>query len=68
MKILSAQQIREADEFTIRDQELHSSELMERASKVFSNWFTVNFNFSNQFKFIVAPAITEGMVYVLLVI
>ena len=45
MKILSAQQIREADEFTIRDQELHSSELMERASKVFSNWFTVNFNF-----------------------
>lgn len=45
MKILSAQQIREADEFTIRDQELHSSELMERASKVFSNWFIANFNF-----------------------
>ena len=31
MKILSAQQIREADEFTIRNQDLHRSELKERA-------------------------------------
>ena len=45
MKILSAQQIRETDVFTIREQQLHSSELMERASKVFSNWFSAHFNF-----------------------
>lgn len=45
MKILSAQQIREADAFTIKEQQIHSSELMERASKVFSNWFILHFNF-----------------------
>ena len=45
MKILSAQQIRDADAFTIREQQIHSSELMERASKVFSNWFSTHFDF-----------------------
>ncbi len=44
MKILSAQQIRDADAFTIGEQQLFSSELMERASKVFSNWFIKHFN------------------------
>lgn len=45
MKILSAQQIREADAFTIKEQQISSSELMERAAKVCSNWFILHFNF-----------------------
>ena len=45
MKILSAQQIREADAYTIKEQQLYSHELMERAAQVFSNWFQQHFAF-----------------------
>ena len=38
-KILSAAQIREADQFTIRQEKIESIELMERASKAFVNEF-----------------------------
>lgn len=39
MKILSASQIREADLYTIQHEPVSSADLMERASKVFTEWF-----------------------------
>lgn len=39
MKILSAAQIREADEFTIKNEPIASIDLMERASRAFSDWY-----------------------------
>jgi NAD(P)H-hydrate repair Nnr-like enzyme with NAD(P)H-hydrate epimerase domain len=44
MKIFSAAQIREADEFTIKYEPIKSINLMERASKAFVDWFEANFN------------------------
>lgn len=38
MKILSANQLREADKFTIKQQQISSTDLMERAGKGVSNW------------------------------
>jgi NAD(P)H-hydrate repair Nnr-like enzyme with NAD(P)H-hydrate epimerase domain len=43
MKIFSAAQIREADEFTIEHEPIKSINLMERASRAFADWFEVNF-------------------------
>ncbi len=43
MKILSAAQIKEADAITIAEEGIRSSELMERASLLFTNWFLKNF-------------------------
>jgi NAD(P)H-hydrate epimerase len=43
MKIFSAAQIREADEFTIKYEPIRSIKLMERASKAFVDWFELNF-------------------------
>ena len=39
MKILSADQIREADLYTIQEEPIDSIDLMERAARVFVNWF-----------------------------
>ena len=39
MKILSTQQTREADAFTISNEPILSIDLMERASKEFVKWF-----------------------------
>lgn len=39
MKILSVSQIRQADAYTIEHEPVSSSDLMERASSAFSNWF-----------------------------
>ncbi|HFC00298.1 MAG TPA: NAD(P)H-hydrate dehydratase [Phaeodactylibacter sp.] len=39
MKILTAQQIRECDAYTIQHEPILSIDLMERASSVFVNWF-----------------------------
>ncbi len=44
MKIFSAAQIREADEFTIKYEPIKSINLMERASKAFVEWFEGKFN------------------------
>jgi hydroxyethylthiazole kinase-like uncharacterized protein yjeF len=44
MKIFSAAQIREADEFTIEHEPIKSINLMERASRAFADWFEVNFD------------------------
>ncbi len=43
MKILSAKQIREADQYTINNEPIKSIDLMERAAKAFTNWFMKHF-------------------------
>lgn len=44
MKILSADQIRALDAFTIQNEPISSTDLMERASATFVNWFIERFN------------------------
>ncbi len=39
MKILNVQQIRELDEYTIKNEPIKSYKLMERAANVFTKWF-----------------------------
>lgn len=46
MKILSTQQIREADAYTIENEPIASIDLMERASRAFVNWFSERFSIS----------------------
>ena len=43
MKILNVEQIRAADAFTIKNEPIESSDLMERAANAFANWFAKNF-------------------------
>lgn len=43
MKILSAQQTRELDTYTIQNEPIASIDLMERASMVFTDWFAEQF-------------------------
>lgn len=52
MKILSAEQIRRADQFTIENEPISSIDLMERASQQFTKWFCENFDKSNSIKII----------------
>ncbi len=47
MKILSVEQIRAADTYTIQHEPIASIDLMERASRVFVNWFCENFETGN---------------------
>lgn len=44
MKILSAEQTREADAYTIKHEPISSIDLMERASQVFCRWFARKFD------------------------
>ncbi|MBK6263787.1 NAD(P)H-hydrate dehydratase [Marivirga sp. S37H4] len=44
MKILSTQQIREADKFTIKNEPIASIDLMERASEKVAKWILTNFS------------------------
>lgn len=44
MKILSAELIRKADQYTIKNEPIESIDLMERASRGFVDWFEGNFN------------------------
>lgn len=48
MKILSAEQIRKADQFTIANEPIASIDLMERASQTFVDWFELNFDKSRK--------------------
>ncbi len=48
MKIFSAEQIKEADEFTIKYEPITSINLMERASKAFVEWFVLNFDINRR--------------------
>ncbi|MFL5730158.1 MAG: NAD(P)H-hydrate dehydratase [Cytophagaceae bacterium] len=43
MKILSARQTAELDAFTIRNESISSTDLMERASSAFAGWFKAHF-------------------------
>ncbi len=47
MKILSTEQTREADAYTINSEPILSIDLMERASKAFVNWFVKKFPLSS---------------------
>lgn len=42
LKVLSVEQIRELDSYTIKDQGIESIDLMERACRAFMEWFTVS--------------------------
>ncbi|MEP2025090.1 MAG: NAD(P)H-hydrate dehydratase [Reichenbachiella sp.] len=44
LKVLDAEQIRQADQFTIKNEPIHSIDLMERASEEFARWFTALFD------------------------
>lgn len=44
LKVLDAEQIRQADQFTIKNEPIHSIDLMERASEEFVKWFTAQFS------------------------
>ncbi|MEO9967623.1 MAG: NAD(P)H-hydrate dehydratase [Reichenbachiella sp.] len=44
LKVLDAEQIRQADQFTIKNEPIHSVDLMERASEEFVHWFTKKFD------------------------
>jgi NAD(P)H-hydrate epimerase len=44
MKILSTQEVRDADAFTIANEPITSIDLMERASMAFLKWFTVKYD------------------------
>ena len=44
MKIFSAEQIRKADQYTIKEEPIKSIDLMERASLAFVKWFERNFD------------------------
>lgn len=46
LKVLDAEQIRQADQFTIKNEPIHSIDLMERASEEFTRWFTGLFDTS----------------------
>src|ERR1700712_920996 len=46
MKILSNQQIRELDAYTIANEPISSIDLMERAARGFTDWFVEKFNHS----------------------
>ena len=43
MKLLSAQQLRAADQFTIANERIASMDLMERAARGCVNWLNLNF-------------------------
>lgn len=49
MKVLSAQQTREADHYTIQNEPVSSIELMERASRLCSDWLLKHFNHNYAF-------------------
>ena len=44
MKILSTNQIREADAYTIKNEPVSSTDLMERAAKALADWFLNNYS------------------------
>lgn len=46
MKIFSAKQVRDIDEYTIKNKPIESIELMENAASVFFNWFVDKINYS----------------------
>lgn len=60
MKILSAQQIRQLDAYTIEHEPVASIDLMERASLAFTNWLTDKFDNSYPIHIICGPGNNGG--------
>lgn len=60
MKILSAEQIREADAFTIENEPIRSLDLMERAANAFVKWFVEQFNATRDVNIICGPGNNGG--------
>ncbi len=48
IKILNTQQIKSLDEFTIQHEPVRSIDLMERACRAFTSWFTERFTALNK--------------------
>ena len=60
MKIISAQQTREADQHPIENEPIASIDLMERASGVFVDWFKTHYNRSQKVKVFCGPGNNGG--------
>src|SRR4051812_20138971 len=60
MKILTAKQIREADQYTIRHEPVKSIDLMERAVSQCFGWFMENFPRSTSFRIFCGPGNNGG--------
>jgi ADP-dependent NAD(P)H-hydrate dehydratase / NAD(P)H-hydrate epimerase len=60
MKILSADQIRSADEYTIKHEPVSSVDLMERAALACANWIRENVSHNHSFKIFCGPGNNGG--------
>ena len=59
-KILNAAQIRELDQFTIQQEGIHSIDLMERACRAFTIWFTERFHALHKVGVVCGPGNNGG--------
>lgn len=60
MKIFKAEQVREADAYTIKHEPISSLDLMERASKKISNWIKKKYNKNQKVAILVGPGNNGG--------
>jgi ADP-dependent NAD(P)H-hydrate dehydratase / NAD(P)H-hydrate epimerase len=60
MKLFSAEQIRRADAYTIRNEPISSKALMERASGVFTRWFCHQFDKAQKILIFAGPGNNGG--------
>jgi ADP-dependent NAD(P)H-hydrate dehydratase / NAD(P)H-hydrate epimerase len=60
MKILTTQQIREADEFTIKNEPVESADLMERAASAVTGWIIENIPENNRIRIFSGPGNNGG--------
>jgi hydroxyethylthiazole kinase-like uncharacterized protein yjeF len=60
MKIFKSDQIKEIDNYTIRNEPVSSADLMERAAGCISNWFTSRFNNALPVMIFVGPGNNGG--------
>ena len=60
MKILTSQQIREVDSYTISNEPIASIDLMERAATACSGWLAENYKTSASFKIFAGPGNNGG--------
>jgi len=60
MKLLTALQIREADQYTIKNEPISSIDLMERAARQCTNWILQHFSKDYQFNIFTGPGNNGG--------
>ncbi|MCG8697740.1 MAG: NAD(P)H-hydrate dehydratase [Bacteroidales bacterium] len=60
MKILSSDQIRKADAYTIENEPIESVELMERAAVMLADWFDVNIDVNENIEIFAGPGNNGG--------